>query len=96
MLEQLRLLLDIDNASQDDVLLALLEICKQEFCDYCHRDDWDKFENLIVNMATYRYSEIGNERLQSESYSDISFHYADDYPANIQRQLKNCRKLVTF
>lgn len=94
MLENLKLLLEIKDALQDDVLLLLLELCTEEFIDYCHRTDVDKFEYLITNMAVYRYNQIGNETLKSESYSDIKFDYLDDYPANIQRQLRNCRRLV--
>ena len=96
MLNQLKLLLEIKDDLQDDVLLAILEVVSQEFRDYCHRDDLDKFENLIVNMAIYRYNQIGNEWLESEDYSGVKFQYATDYPKNIQRQLKACRKLIAW
>ena len=96
MLEQLKLLLEINDDLQDDVLLSILEIVSQEFRDYCRRDDIDKFSSLIVNMAVFRYNQIGNEMLESENYSDISFKYSMDYPENIQRQLRNCRKLIVI
>jgi hypothetical protein len=96
MLEQLKLLLEINDDLQDDVLLSILEIVSQEFRDYCRRDDIDKFSSLIVNMAVFRYNQIGNEMLESENYSDISFKYSMDYPENIQRQLRNCRKLMVI
>lgn len=96
MLEQLKMLLEIKDDLQDDVLLTILEVVSQEFRDYCHRNDVDNFTSLIANMAVYRYNEIGNERLQSEDYSGVKFQYSSDYPENIQRQLRNCRKLVVI
>ena len=96
MLEKLRLLLDIQNAQQDDTLLALLDVAKEEFEDFCHRDYEDRFESLVVSMAVFKYNSLGNEGLKGESYSDITMNYMEDYPVNIVRQLKNCRKLITF
>ena len=96
MLEKLRLLLDIQDAHQDDTLLALLELAIEEFEDYCHRPFEDRFESLICQMAVCKYNLIGAEMLKGESYSDIKMDYATDYPDNVVRQLKNCRKLITF
>lgn len=96
MLDKLRLLLDISNSQQDDVLLALLDLAIEEFKTFCHRDDVENFESLIVNMAVFRYNSLGNEGLKAESYSDIRMDYMDDYPSNIVRALKNARKLITF
>ena len=96
MLEQLKVLLDIEDAYQDDVLLTLLDVCTQEFCDYCRRKDFEKFEPLIINMAVFRYNSLGNEGLKSEDYSGVGFTYSTDYPDNIQRQLRNLRKVQMF
>ena len=96
MLDRLRLLLDIKDVHQDDTLLAILEMCIEEFKTFCHREDIDKFENLICNMAVFRYNSLGAEGLKSETYSDQKYDYMDDYPSNIVRALKNARKLVTF
>lgn len=93
MLEQLKLLLDIQNNNQNDTLLAILELCKSEFCNYCRRTDWDKHEDVITAMAVYKYNSLGNEGLKSEDYSGVNFSYDTDYSAPIQRQLRNLRKL---
>lgn len=93
MLNNLRLLLDIHNYDQDDTLLAILELCKSEFCSYCRRTDWDKHEDVITAMAVYKYNSLGNEGLKSEDYSGVNFSYDTDYSAPIQRQLRNLRKL---
>ena len=93
MLEQLKLLLDIQNNNQNDTLLAILELCKSEFCNYCRRTDWDKHEDVITAMAVYRYNQLGNEGLKGEDYSGVNFSYDTDYSAPIQRQLRNLRKV---
>ena len=93
MLEQLKLLLDIQDSNQNDTLLAILELCKSEFCNYCRRTDWDKHEDVITAMAVYKYNNLGNEGLESEDYSGVRFSYDIDYSAPIQRQLRNLRKV---
>ena len=93
MLEQLKLLLDIQNNNQNDTLLAILELCKSEFCNYCRRTDWDKHEDVITAMAVYKYNQLGAESLQSENYSGVSFNYSNDYSEPITRQLRNLRKI---
>lgn len=91
MLEQMKLLLGIGDASEDTRLSLLLEQAKDEAIAYTNNEELA--ENLIVQMAIYKYNRLGTEGLNSENYSGLSFNYLDDYPANLVKQLRRYKKL---
>jgi len=91
MLEQMKLLLGIGDASKDTLLSLLLEQAKDEAIAYTNNEELA--ENLIVQMAIYKYNRLGTEGLNSENYSGVSFNYMSDYPDNLVKQLRRYKKL---
>lgn len=90
MLEEIKLLLGLD-ASKDTLLSLLLSQAEDEAKDYTNNENIS--ENLIVQMAIYKYNRLGTEGLNSENYSGVSFNYMSDYPETIVKQLRRFKKL---
>ncbi len=90
MLETMKLLLGLD-ASKDTLLSLLLSQAEDEAKDYTNNENIS--ENLIVQMAIYKYNRLGTEGLNSENYSGVSFNYMSDYPETIVKQLRRFKKL---
>lgn len=90
MLEEMKLLLGLD-ASKDTLLSLLLSQAEDEAKDYTNNENIS--ENLIVQMAIYKYNRLGTEGLNSENYSGVSFNYMSDYPETIVKQLRRFKKL---
>ena len=90
MLETMKLLLGLD-ASKDTLLSLLLSQAEDEAKDYTNNENIS--DNLIVQMAIYKYNRLGTEGLNSENYSGVSFNYLNDYPENIVKQLRRFKKL---
>ena len=91
MLEKMKLLLGIGDASKDTLLSLLLATAEDEAKDYTNNENIS--ENLIVQMAIYKYNRLGTEGLNSENYSGVSFNYMSDYPETIVKQLRRFKKL---
>ena len=91
MLEKLKMLLGIDDASKDTRLSLLLEQAEDEAIAYTNNNNIA--DNLIIQMAIYKYNRLGTEGLNSENYSGVSFNYMDDYPENLVKQLRRFKKL---
>ena len=87
MLEKLKMLLGIDDASKDTRLSLLLEQAEDEAIAYTNNNNIA--DNLIIQMAIYKYNRLGTEGLNSENYSGVSFNYMDDYPENLVKQLEH-------
>lgn len=85
------MLLGIDDASDDTKLSLLLEQAEDEAIAYTNNNDLA--DNLIIQMAIYKYNRLGTEGLNSEGYSGVSFNYMSDYPDYIVKQLKRFKKL---
>ena len=90
MLETMKLLLGLD-ASKDSLCQVLIQQALDEAIAYTNNED--VAENLIVQMAIYKYNRLGTEGLNSENYSGVSFNYLNDYPENIVKQLRRFKKL---
>lgn len=86
----MKLLLGLD-ASKDTLLSLLLSQAEDEAKDYTNNENIS--ENLIVQMAIYKYNRLGTEGLNSENYSGVSFNYMSDYPETIVKQLRRFKKL---
>lgn len=91
MLEKMKLYLGIGDASKDTLLSFLLATAEDEAKDYTNNENIS--ENLIVQMAIYKYNRLGTEGLNSENYSGVSFNYMSDYPETIVKQLRRFKKL---
>lgn len=96
MLENIKLLLGIKDASKDNVLMLLLQSCINEAKNYTHNDSIVDYENVIDDMVVYRFNLLGTEGLDAETYSGVHFEYSADYPESILRQLRSHRKVVTI
>lgn len=96
MLRKLKLLLGIADNSKDELLRVLLDYATEEVVNYTHNYEIDKLENVIVNVAIWRFNRIKSEGLSSESYSGVSFSYNTDYPDNIKKQLQYYRRICTL
>ena len=53
-------------------------------------------ENIIVDLAIYRYNLTGTEHVRNESYNGNSFSYSLDVPDFIKNELKSYRKMRVF
>lgn len=72
----------------DELLNTLLEMATSEAVNYSGCNDAAKLENVIVQMAVFKYNQLGAEGLQSENYSGGSYAYLTDYPEQILKQLR--------
>ena len=90
MLEQLKIILGIsdEDESKDDILNALIEQASADALAFTHLNSTETLQDVIVDMATYRFSVLGSEGLTGESYSGVSFNYSVDYPKHIISQLR--------
>lgn len=96
MLKKLKILLGIADDSKDELLLILLDQCEEEVVNYTHNYELEKLENVIINLAIWKYNRIGSEGLNSENYSGVSFNYASEYPDSILKQLQAYRRIRTL
>ena len=87
MLENIKLLLNINNDSKDALLQLLIQQAEDEAKDFTHREDVCELQSTIERMVVYNYNRIGTEGLNSESYSGTSYNYTTDYPEQILKML---------
>lgn len=87
----MKLLLGIKDASKDTLCQVLIQQALDEAIDYTNNENVS--DNLIVQMAIYKYNRLGTEGLNSENYSGVSFNYLNDYPETIVKQLRRFKKL---
>lgn len=94
MLEKIKLLLGITDASKDTLLETLLALATEEANEYMHNPSaMDKVEGIICQMVVYKYNRLGTEGATSEGYSGVSYSYTEDYPPHIYRELRKYRKV---
>ena len=96
MLTELKLLLGITDTSKDELLNTLLSQCSDNALSYTHLASTDTLQNVIVEMAVYRYNLIGSEGLSAEKYSGVAYNYQYNYPDYIMAQLRSHRKVRTI
>lgn len=95
-LQKVKLLIGIavSDTSKDNLIDLLLEQAKNEFLEYCHRDDIpDRADNVVIDMAVIKYNLLGSEGLSNQSYSGLSESYAN-YPPQLLHALNRYRKAV--
>ena len=93
MLEDIKLLLGISDDSKDSLLNLLLQQSIDYAKTYTHRQDVSVLISIIEQIVVYRYNRIGTEGLTSESYSGLSYHYTEDIPTELVKQLNKYRLL---
>ena len=92
MLAKLKLLLGIYDTSKDPLLTELLSQCSANALAFTHLANTSTLEEVIVEMAVYRYNLIGSEGLSKEEYSGVTYNYEYDYPDYILAHLRSHRK----
>lgn len=55
-----------------------------------------ELEDLIVDLAVYRYNLRNSTHLKSESYDGASFNYSTDIPDFLMTEIKAYRKMRVF
>lgn len=96
MLTKLKLLLGINDTSKDSLLTELIAQCSANALAFTHLASTDSLEEVILEMAVYRYNLLGSEGLSREDYSGVSYSYKYDYPDYILAQLRSHRKVRTI
>lgn len=94
----IKLLLGIDkaDATYDDLIQLLIFNAKQYVEDYCgfNEDELDyDLEHLIDQMVVEDFNKVGNQGLESSSFSGVSENYRNGYSDHIMKRLKRHRRL---
>lgn len=91
-----KLLLGIDNAFEDDLLVTLGSIVEKEALTYT-KNEAILFENeLLGQMIATKYRLRGNEGIASQSFATVSETYISGYPETISIALRGFRKIQTL
>ena len=94
MLEKIKLLLNLSNDDQDDLIATLMNLCKEEAYIYCNLPEYDeKLEFVVIQMVIERYNRIGSEGVMSQTSSGVSADYTNFYSDKIVRLLNKFRKV---
>jgi len=97
MLENIKLLLGITDASKDSLITLLISKSTQQVLSYCNLLELPlTMESIVEELVIIRYNKLGSEGLQAESYSGISQTFLSDIPLDIKTQLNAYRKLKTI
>jgi len=97
MLENIKLVLDIDNVLKDKLLIYLIKSESTKVMTYTNNlVILPEMESLVEELVIIRYNKLGSEGLQSESYSGISQTFIQDIPEAIKSQLNKYRRLKTI
>lgn len=97
MLEKIKTLRGISGTDMDAALNFLIEDCKAEAADYCNLSEYqEKLDPIVLQMVLERYNRIGNEGVQSVSYSGASETYQTDYSEKIYKALRKHRRMKTL
>ena len=92
-LDTLKTILQIDD-SQNALLVTLIDQCSAEYLTRTHQTEPD--ESIINNMVIERYNRLGNEGLQSFSYSGITESFESDYSEQVQKLIRSKTRLVAI
>lgn len=94
MLEKIKLLLNLQNDLQDELLVTLISLCKEEAYNYCSLPEYDsKLDFIVIQMVIERYNRIGSEGATSQSSSGVSMNYDSFYSDKVVRLLNKYRKV---
>lgn len=94
MIEEIKLMLGDAAANFSDALINLcLKQAMAEVEEYCGRSLDTSLEIVAQKIAIIKLHRMNTEGLESQSYSGISEHYVDGYPADIMAILNKKRKI---
>lgn len=97
MLENIKLLLNIQDNSKDNLLSYLISNAKQKILTYTNQTEiLPSMEYIVDELVILRYNKLGSEGLQSESFSGVSQTFNQDIPQDIKSQLNQFRRLKTL
>lgn len=91
MLDTLKLLLHCED---DELLITLIDLCKQEAYIYCNLEEYtDALDYIVIQMVIERYNRIGSEGLTRQTSSGIVAQYDSFYSEKVRRMLNKHRKV---
>lgn len=94
MLYLVKLLLNITDYDQDELIENILEMCKEEATTYCNLKFYNPaLNNIVVMMAVERYNKLTTEGASKVAMDGISEEYLDGYSKNIYDSLKRYRRI---
>lgn len=97
MLQKIKNLLGITDASKDTQLQIMIDSAIEEAIAYTHNPKCIPcIESAIVDMVLYKYNRLGTAGLSGESYNSTSYSYTSEYPASILNVLNAHRKVRTI
>ena len=80
--------------SQKELLFDLVEQCNAEYLNRTHQKEVD--ETIVNAMVIERFNRLGNEGVQSFSYSGITESYESDYSEAVQKLIRSKARMVTL
>ena len=80
--------------SQKELLFDLVEQCNAEYLNQTHQKEVD--ETIVNAMVIERFNRLGNEGVQSFSYSGITESYESDYSEAVQKLIRSKARMVTL
>ena len=95
MLDKLKLLLHTeDDDNIDELLVVLINLCKEEAYIYCNLDEYnDDLDYIVIQMVIERYNRIGSEGATEQKSSGVSMTYDSFYSQKVVRMLNKHRKV---
>lgn len=80
-----------------DFLQLLIEITQSELTELLHYKEYNSnWDLLVLQMCNEKLNKLGNEGLDSVSFSGISENYTDFYSASIVKQIQSKRRFRTI
>lgn len=94
MLEKIKLLLNITNEAEDELLTVLIALCKDEATVFCNLNDYsEKLNSAVIAMVIERYNKIGTEGISAVTTSGTQETYLDGYSEYVLSLLRKYRKV---
>lgn len=82
------------NESQNEILFELVEQCSAEYLSRTHQTEVD--EAIVNAMVIERFNRLGNEGVQTFSYSGITESFESDYSEAVQKLIRSKARMVTL
>lgn len=97
MLDKIKILLNIQDDAQDELLSTLMGLCREEAYVYCNLPAYaEKLDFVVIQMVIERYNRIGSEGTTSQSSSGASADYDSFYSDKVVRLLNKYRRVKTI
>lgn len=94
MLEKIKLLLNKNDDSLDELLNTLIALCKEEAYTYCNLSEYDsKLDFIVISMVIEKYNRMGSEGTTAQSSSGVSASYDSFYSDKIVQMLNKNRRV---